>query len=246
MLKMKWTLALLACLGMTSAGGASPITLNIVGPGPYGGAGLTFFDGGPGDLQPGPGLLIVPGAAGVPLIPGITTASFTATSNSPGGPAFALMDLTYLVNATGSTGAVLTITAGDKDYSFPPFGANPLTLTSSYGGTNTNATTVGQQWANIANALLGLGPIVLTQGPFGTGAFSDEDSRNFNRLANDFSLTERVLLAVTANGIASGNLESKVTGTIIPEPSTVVLFGIALPLVGLYVIRRRRAMKAAA
>jgi hypothetical protein len=133
------------------------------------------------------------------------------------------------INVSGSAAGQLKIELTDTDFSLP-VSPNPYTLKSFIGGT-TDGTVDLDQFVDLSNNEFGIGPpgpnipLVLSQGPFGPGAFSGTASGNIN-IVNPFSITEEVLITHTAAGnITSFNAGSDVA---IPEPTTLILFGFGL------------------
>ncbi len=211
--------------------------INIVGPGAYGGAGLTVFDNGPGDLDPSPGvILIMAGAGGLPTIPGLSLNIDIGQSNSPGGPSFSLVDLGWTLSSFGSGGGTIQVTASATDFAMPESGVLS-TLNSAVGGTLTGGgggSVTAQQWANLSNLLFGLGPITPgAQGPFITTAFSNLATTGFTSNAS-YSITDRVILTLGPGASTTGDLQS----TVVPEPITMFLGGTGLLVLG-YAARRR-------
>ena len=187
------------------------------------------------DLNPAANTVQVSaGVNGVPLIPGYSLASATAFSNNPGGPSFSLLDLSWQVASINTVGGPLTILASQTDWTFPPGGA--LTgLQEVCGGDALNASVTCQEWANLANTLNGLGPITPgPQGPF-TAPFSSTLSNNYVSIT-PYSLTDRLIFNLGANGTSTGDLR---TIDRVPEPATLLLVGAALA--GLGFSRRRKA-----
>lgn len=211
--------------------------VNIQGPGPYGGAGITVFDGGVGDLAPTAGVILISaGSAGLPVIPGFAFSIDTSISNSPGGPSFSLLDLNWTLGSVGTLGGTITVTASADGFTFPASGVGS-SLTSAVAGTLTpgagNSVTA-QQWVDLSNLLFGLGAVTAgPQGPFGPLAFGSTATTAFSSLT-PYSITDRLILTLGAGALTTGNLQS----TVVPEPATVFLGGLGLIVLG-YAARRR-------
>jgi hypothetical protein len=145
-----------------------------------------------------------------------------------------LLDATWNVNSLNTAGGPLTILVSQTGYTFP---ATPLaTLESVCGGDMLNGSVICQQWANTANTLFGLGPITPgPQGPF-TAPFASDVSIAYASII-PYSVTERLIFNLGANGTSTGDFRSTVRQTA-PEPATLALVGGAL--VGLAFLRRRK------
>lgn len=217
--------------------------VNIQGPGlDYGGAGITVVDNEPSgrDFNPAVGVIqLTSGLFTLPAIPGFSLNSETVFTNSPGGPSFSILDLTFSLSSSGDVGGTIQVTASGTDFTFPAAGV-PSTLTSTISGNMNPAggSVTAQQWATLSNELFGspsgLGPITPgAQGPFTTVGFNNTATVGFTS-ATPYSITDRVNLTLGAGASMTGDLQSVVT----PEPATMFLAGLGLLALG-FAARRR-------
>ena len=180
---------------------------------------------------------VTAGALGVPVIPGYNVAITIGTSNAPGGPGFSLLDASWNINTLGTAGGPLTILVSATGYTFPSTGTL-ATLTSLLNGNLVGTGTVtGQQWCNTSNVLFFVGPGCSPgpQGPFAGPSISSTLTTTFN-VVTPYSLTERLIFNLGANTLTTGDFAS----TVVPEPGTLALLGIALGGLG-FVGRRKQA-----
>lgn len=236
-------MAMLAIAGLATlaspANALADFAIEIIGPGFYAG-GVVICDNCPGDLNLAIGsITVVTSSASLitPPIPGFADGGLiqSAITNSPGGPLQALLDMHVLLSSLLNTGGTVTVLASATGYTFPPAGGT-ATLVSSVGGTNTGASDTFQQWADLVNALFGMGPITPgVQGPFSGAAFANVASTSFLTVT-PFSLTERGIMTLGANSLTSYDFQSQV----VAAPAALVLLGLGLSGVGVISWRRRR------
>jgi len=172
----------------------------------------------------------------------------TATdSNSPGAPTKAILEGTTLnvQNDTASTATVL-VKLGDTGFTAPT--APPTVMMSSHiGGSVTtggasNALTF-QSYVDPANGQnTQAGTTTGAQSPnitVATGSFSSDAFKTIPTLASPYSITE--FFSITLSAAGRFGFQSNTQLTPLPEPATMAGALSALPMLGLYYLRRRRA-----
>jgi len=156
---------------------------------------------------------------------GAWTVNVTTGLSKPLFPASGLhMDLNS-VNVTSAGGGSLTILLTDPDWATLPGPATTLV-----GGT-TGGSVSFDTYYDAGNAAFTLTTLIASLGPFGPGAFSGTASGNIAAAA-PFSVTMRA--QITHTGPASTSFDYE----LIPEPATMLMFG--LGLLGLGALSRRR------
>ena len=159
------------------------------------------------------------------------------TSNYPGTPELAQMDISYSIstNPVGhglpGTGGLATISASSNDFSEPSL--NPLTLISTINGNGRGSGTLtAQSYANTSNILFGGGVTSGPQGPFTIGAaggYGSTASTQFNQIG-DYSLTQVLTFNLGASQNTSGDFEEDVFPA--PAPPSLLLAAFGFPFLG--------------
>lgn len=176
---------------------------------------VSITDNLPGDLAPQPGVILFFGSVGVFTLNvtiGITDVG-SATPNL-------IMDLTSVNQSSGP--GTLTTTLQDTALLFP---TGPTTFVSNITGTPVNS--------SLSYFLTIDGNPVLSGGPL-TGSFADPQTATVN-VGSPYTMTLQT--EITANGASTTDYGWKVR---VPEPSTVLLFGSGLLVVGLLARWRTR------
>jgi hypothetical protein len=213
------------CLAISKPASALAIMLSD------GGGSITVTDNGFGDINPLSGIITIGGAFGafdVNVITGISD-PFLGSGNKP------TMDLNQVsVNSYGSSGS-LTVALTDTNFWLSQPGA--AVVTSYVGGTFLNGSVSASTGVDLGNQAFGSADYVANNGSFGgaAGAFSNETSASFNYAGGLFSLTQTVVLNLGAPGVASFDLQSRVTS--VPEPSSAAF--LMMGLGGVAAFRRR-------
>lgn len=198
---------------------------------------VTITDGGAGDSSATAGVIAFNGSVGANFSINITT----GISKPVLGSAFeAKMDLNS-VNVSSLGAGTLTIRLTDTDFILPNKIGDQMVLTNSWGGT-TNGSITAQGFASLSNTEFDTsGGATPFQGPFGPGAFSSTASSlvgPFTAANQAFSLTEVVTITHTGKGQVT-SFDKEITA-VVPEPGTLMLFGMGLLGVAAYGWRRRK------
>lgn len=189
-------------------------------------------DGGVGDDSGVTGVIVFNGSIGV------FTVNVTTAISKPilGDAADANLDLNSInVSTTGS--GTLTIAVTDTDFLFSDT-TTLITFFALLGGT-TDGTVTLDVYVDDGNDEFALTTLIASLGAFGPGAFSDITSA-LATLTGTYSIT----LVATITHTGAGQVSSFDAEIEIPEPSTLLVFGIGLLSLGLVIRRRRRRVVA--
>src|SRR5262249_32392793 len=140
---------------------------------------LTVVDGDPNDSNPAVNAVNFVGSYGTFFLNITAAVSKSAADTSQNIGHIDLSDS----NFASTSGGTLLLTVADTDFTIPPVGSHPLTLTNQLGGTLSGSGSITyQSWANANNLspLPGGPPTVIPPGstspavlgPFGPPAFS--------------------------------------------------------------------------
>ena len=191
---------------------------------------VTVIDQGAGDINPVAGVITFSGSVGAYAV-NVSTGVSKPTLGSALAPS---MDLNSIDVTTGS-GGLLNVFLTDTGFT----GSGQLTMAS--GGTTAGSVTYAA-WMDLSNVEFGMGSQIGILGPFGAGAFSGT-TMGPGAGSAPYSLTERVSIVHTGNGATSFDATLVLTTSdvsLIPEPVTPALLGLAL--VGVAVFARRRTV----
>lgn len=170
------------------------------------------------------------------VIAGFTATISIGSTNTPGGPAFSFLDMTWVVIGGPSlaNGTQIDFLASATGFTFPTSGAASIMdsqLNGNAGGGG--ATVMGQAWLDFGNNLFGETGLTT-----GLQALGGQNSVAFTS-QTPYSLTQHLFITVNANGITTGDFLTQV----VPEPAPLALIGIALAALGF--ARRRKSGKSA-
>lgn len=202
--------------------------------------GSPVTDNGAGDTDASVGRIITTQVVG-----GFGVSVVIANSNSPGAANGGVIQVSSLsIQNLSATPASLGIRVSDTGFTNPGTSGTPMTLTSSWGGTFTNAavgnTASFQSFADPANAQpANVNPTAMlnaTKSNAGliTESFDGVNSTGFVHGAGAYSLSNSISVTLASGGQA--NISGTTAATVTPEPlSLTALAGGAALL-----IRRRR------
>jgi hypothetical protein len=194
------------------------------------------------------GVITFAGSFGT-FVVNVTTGLSKPALPSPANPSLAQLHLDTVTVESGS-GGLLTITLTDTDYDILPVdlpGQNAA-MKSSFAGTLTasnDSSATFQAYASLNNLEYDVGPdpmAVFTtgpQGPFGPPAFNNTATTTFGLDPDGvFSLTAVLVIDLKSGGVYSSNGDVTVTT---PEPASLAMALIAVPLAGgVHLLRRRK------
>lgn len=206
----------------------------------YNGGAVVVTDNGAGDLNPNPGAII-----SSTNLAGFGVTITVGTSNSPGTSTAGVIQVSSLnVHNLGSGTGTMSVTVSDTGFTNPGGAGTPMVLTSSVGGTFTNAavgnTAMFQSFVDPANAQ----PANAIAAPAvnavklnalaATESFDGNSAIPFIRGAGAYSLSNTINVSLAPNGQA--NISGTTTAGLVPEPVTLG----ALSGVAMFAARRRR------
>jgi hypothetical protein len=240
-------LATMAVCGLSLWGAVSAAPAALIVTLSNGATTASITDNLAGDSNPNPGQITYVGAVG-----GFSTTITIATSNSPGAPTGAILQMSSIdVRNDSSNQQTLSITVGDTDFILP----SGAFLGSAFAGTFTNAqigdSTAFQSFADSSNTQYGQsGPTVTTTGAQSFVLATGISPTSFNTLdawvpfasPTAYSLTNltSITLAPGAQSNVSGTTTVTVSGpgsgSDAPEPATLALL---VPGALALLIRRR-------
>jgi hypothetical protein len=164
---------------------------------------------------------------------GSFTINITGAASKPaiGAPTAPQLDLASLDIAT--TGGTLTIEVTDTGFLG---NGNAYDFVSGVGGNNYGDSLTLSTFMDCGNAQFGMGTPIATQG-YGGGAGSASTATQVKTCAGSYSLTEEVVLNFAQKGFTS--FDASVS---LPEPATLLLFGVGLVGIGAFLSRRQKSL----
>jgi len=213
---------------------------------------LVVLDNGAGDQDPTLGVILFSQDFGAFTDAATDGVVITARSNAPGNPVpqiGAILSTTELAIRGPETGsATLVVTTFDdpatgSGFTNPP--GSPLLLNSSlaqsffFAGTESTAgasTSLSSQLLSDAGAVAGTSPL-LTLATAGQA----NNLISVTRPGSIFDLRQITTVTLGTQGQANFVATTQATVAAVPEPATIAMFLSALPMIGVGVLRRRRA-----
>jgi hypothetical protein len=202
---------------------------------------VVVTDNGAGDSDPTVGRI----ANTTTSAAGYSLAITLGTSNSPGSSTAGLLQINSLDVQNGANPAVLDLRLSDTGFTSPGNATTPMVLQSSVGGTYTggslgNSVTF-QSSADPANgqpaAAVSTPVLTFTKAlPLLSEPFSGSNAVNWSRAAGPYSLSQHLVITLSANGQVQ--IAGATNATAVPEPATIGLLGLGAVAA---LARRRRA-----
>jgi len=218
-----------------------------------GGPTIPIADGSVFDLSPLPGVITVDTFLLNGLLTSYQFSDLGALSNALTAGAVASLSQTGTVELMfGTAGGPLSVVATDNDWNSPVGGVATLSSSTSNTFTHTDAgnTQTFQSWYNPSNALAGMevpsSLLLLTSTGAAPNSHADDSPDTLAASAKPFGLTNELIINLTG-GTSTAQSKDQFTGSTtlitsgaVPEPASLALMAIGLPLTVIGIRYRRR------
>jgi len=217
-----------------------------------GGAPIVIDDGSPFDTSPLPGVINVDTTLLNLFLVNYQFSDLGALSNSPGGAIASLSQTGTAELVFGAPPGSVSVVATDIDWSSPSGGVATLSSSTSNTFTHGDAgnTQTFQSWYNPSNTLAAMevpsSLLLLTSTGAAPNSHADDSPDTLAPSVKPFGLTNELIITLSG-GTSTAQSKDQFTGSTtlitsgaVPEPASLALMAIGLPLTVIGIRYRRR------